>query len=389
MKIIISAYGKFDLFRWAEGFEKKGLLFRLLTDFYSRKIKLLSRWREDREIIPPRKVRLFIWPRIFREITKWWLPNQEYLENVLFDWWASHQLKGSDLVIVRSSSALLTIKKAKAMGIRNILYRGSSHVVFRKNIINEEYARWGIKPKNRITPSVINRELEEYADCSYLYTPSTYAAKTYVEKGVPKEKIISFPLSAENIEGGPANAQKEKGSKFKVMYVGAISLEKGVQYLLEAMRLVRASHPRAELVLIGSLADEFKPFLKKYQNSFDYRGVVPHHEIGRYYNEASVFVFPSIDDGFGQVILEAMSFGLPVIATTNCAGPDIINDGKNGFIVPVRDPQSIAAKISQLYENQVSLEEMARQAKAEADKHSIMKFIDNWIDFFKEKDWLN
>ena len=80
------------------------------------------------------------------------------------------------------------------------------------------------------------------------------------------------------------------------------------------------------------------------------------------YSQASVFVLPSIEDGFGQVIVQAMACGIPVITTTNTGGPDVITDGKDGFIVPIRDSRAIAERLEHLYRHPDAREAMGHAA---------------------------
>lgn len=388
-KITISAYGKFDLFRWAEGFQKKGLLFRLLTDFYGPKNKFLSWRRKDNEIIDLNKVKTFIFPRFLRLLKKWTIDYQHY-ENYLFDWWASKKLVDSDLIITRSSCALKTLQKAKKLNIKSVLYRGSSHIEFQKEITEEEYRLWKVPFRgNIISEKAIKRELQEYELCDYLYTPSSFAAETYMKRGIPKNKIVYFSLSSEKFANLNTNEKTERMSKFQILYIGEISLRKGAQYLLEAVKEIKSREGnKIELVLIGSLSEEFKPILERYKGSFTYLGIIPHHKVADYYKGASVFVFPSIDDGFGQVIFEAMSFGLPVITTENTGGPDVIKNGKDGFVVPIRNSEIIADKIITLYKDGKLRQEMGEQAKIKIQKYSVDNFIDKWLETFNKLGWL-
>lgn len=125
---------------------------------------------------------------------------------------------------------------------------------------------------------------------------------------------------------------------------GTRSLRKGVHYLLKAWRRL-APAGDVELWLVGkmSLAPRL---LEKLPGRVVVRPSVPHQELFEIYRRASVLVFPSLCEGFGMVITEAMANGLPVITTSSTAGPDLIESGKNGFIVPIRDSEKLAETIS-------------------------------------------
>ena len=105
-----------------------------------------------------------------------------------------------------------------------------------------------------------------------------------------------------------------------------------------------------------------------YRNCFKYVPPVPHNLLNQYYGQGSVFVFPSLAEGFGLVLLEAMACGIPVITTPNTAGPDILTDGVEGFIVPIRDVEALKAKLEWCYEHPQELAEMGLAARRRAEE---------------------
>ena len=90
-----------------------------------------------------------------------------------------------------------------------------------------------------------------------------------------------------------------------------------------------------------------------------------------------VFVFPSLFDGFGLVILEALSRGLPVITTKNTGGPDILEDGSDGFIVPIRSSEAITEKLQLLCDDRTLLEKMSAAALKKAARYSWQEYRHN------------
>ncbi len=390
-KITISTYGKFDLFRWAEGFEERGLLYRVLTDFYSPKMPFLEWRRKDTEKIPKEKVKLFFISRIFDILARRMISDFSYYENVFFDAWASRHIEGSDIVITRSLCALRTMQAAKRMGAKTVMYRGSSHIEFQKEEREREYRKFGMISRSQNSERKISRELKEYELCDVLFTPSSYSAQTYAERGVPEEKILSFPLSVAQdlIPSGGGRGERSKSGPLRVLYVGSLSIMKGALYLLEAIKKIKEeSGENVILTVVGPIDPEIKSFLRKYDGIFEYVGVVRHHLLREYYRRSSVLVFPTLDDGFGQVMLEAMSHGLPVIATSRSGAPDIIEEGRNGFVIPPFDSEAIARKIVHCARNRDLLEEMSGRAAETVKECSVQKFTDRWMGFFEKRGWL-
>jgi glycosyltransferase involved in cell wall biosynthesis len=100
-----------------------------------------------------------------------------------------------------------------------------------------------------------------------------------------------------------------------------------------------------------------------------------------------VFVFPSLFEGFGLVLTEALSQGLPIISTPNTAAPDLIKDGREGFIVPIRDSHAIADRLLQLVDNRDRLNEMREASLRRAAampwswyEHKLVESLQEWLD---------
>jgi glycosyltransferase involved in cell wall biosynthesis len=157
---------------------------------------------------------------------------------------------------------------------------------------------------------------------------------------------------------------------FRVLYVGQMSLRKGLPYLLEALAPLHL--PRFELTLIGPMSEEGGPLLAKYEGGFRYLGTVPKSLLYQRYSQASVFVMPTIEDGAPTVLGEAMACGLPVVITPNSAGPDLITDGQEGFIVPIRDPEAVRDRLLFLYRNAEARRQMAQASLTKA------KLLNGW-----------
>jgi len=151
------------------------------------------------------------------------------------------------------------------------------------------------------------------------------------------------------------------------LFVGGLGQRKGLSYLLEAVALLPES---VELTLVGMKTTEHCAPLNAALKRHRWIPTLPHSEVLREMSRHDVFVFPSLFEGFGLVILEAMSQGLPVIATEHTAGPDLIEEGRSGFIVPIRSAQAIAEKLDLLASDPGLLSDMKIAARETAERHS-------------------
>lgn len=178
----------------------------------------------------------------------------------------------------------------------------------------------------------------------------THETRLYLESVAGKESVRYLPnfIAIDEIDP-PDRTSRE--APVRVLFVGWIVEAKGVRELLAAAREVRG----ASFTLVGPQDPEFVTTLT---GSLDALGprveLLPPHsrdEIMKLYREADVFVLPTWREGFPNVVLEAMAWGLPVVATAVGAIPDVVRDGIDGMVVPPQDAQRLAAAIQRLVDD--------------------------------------
>ena len=149
------------------------------------------------------------------------------------------------------------------------------------------------------------------------------------------------------------------GSVF--LNAGTQNLRKGLHLLYQAWKQLQPQADKAALQLIGKM--ELPESLRRgLPGDVQIEGSIPHRELLNRYQEASVFVLPSLADGFGMVVTEAMSRGLPVITTENTGAADLITHGENGFVIPANDAEALHHQMNWCIENRHRLPEMGRKA---------------------------
>jgi len=163
------------------------------------------------------------------------------------------------------------------------------------------------------------------------------------------------------------------GKKIRVLFVGGDGLRKGIGYLARALEMTGSASVEARVA--GNL-EISELGLAELRRTMTLLGPVPRTEIGQLYRWADVLVLPSISDTFGLVILEAMAAGVPVITTPHTCGPDVVREGKDGFIVPIRDAHAIADRIDRLAGDRKLLAAMSRQARARALDFTIERYAE-------------
>lgn len=172
-------------------------------------------------------------------------------------------------------------------------------------------------------------------------------------------------------------------------YIGRLSEEKGVQNLITAIPLVLAQRPDMHFLICGegNLSCDVGRMIKNYSLDSNVKTIkwIPHENVPQYLNELKLLVLPSFTEGLPNILLESMACGTPVIAASVGSIPDIISDGKNGFLLESNSPKLIAAKIIEL----ISKPELLKQVSETAIKWVQENFNQErtkkvWKDILKE-----
>jgi glycosyltransferase involved in cell wall biosynthesis len=211
-------------------------------------------------------------------------------------------------------------------------------------------------------------DLADVVFCASEYSRST------VFRYHPAKHVVVIPYGTDTKQPPKRWKQARAGDTLKLLYAGAIGPRKGIHYLFEALNGL--PHGSCQVTLAGTWEDRFRQWLGHRHGIVEYSevGRVCHERLGVLYRECDVFVFPTLSDGFGLVILEAMAAGVPVITTERSGGPDVIEHGKSGLIVPAGDPDALRRAIKWCLENRDLLPEMGGQARAAAESFSWARY---------------
>lgn len=365
MKVTISVGGKFHAFDLAAQLERRGLLGRLITSY--------PKFETRKYGIPKNKttsliLREFI-ERGFRRSPSFLKRafDHTFFINDMFDRMASNFVpEHQDIFVGWSSEFLYASRRAKRGGAVTIVERGSTHIEYQDEVLRDEYGRAGIEYRP-VHPRVLEKEIKEYEEADYISIPSSFVERTFTGKGIASSKLIKVPYG---VDLSRFRQVLKEDDVFRVIFAGGMSIRKGVHYLLRAFSELRL--PNAELMLIGSMNEEMRPFFKRYnvaksskeKNATIYHvGHVPQAELYKYYSQGSVFVIMSVEEGLALVQPQAMACGLPVVATVATGAEDIVRDGEDGFVIPVGGVEELKEKLTYFYENPEEQKRMGRSAR--------------------------
>lgn len=184
---------------------------------------------------------------------------------------------------------------------------------------------------------------------------SEWSFQCLLKEGVAAEKMKIIPLVYQNSKKSQfqkRNFNLSKNSPYQILFLGQINLRKGVERLLDAMRLL--NNENIELKLVGS--SEIPESAWSDLPNVRWLGPCARSEVHRLYQSADVFILPTLSDGFALTQLEALSEGIPVIASRNCGS--VVTHGVNGWILEDLRPETIASCIRR------SMEEPLRHVSA-------------------------
>ncbi len=363
MNISIIVGGRFHAFNLAEQLNKKNHLKQLITSY--------PKYLIDRkyEISMNRIKSIYFKEIIQRSFVNKFYDFNDFLTEY-FDRRANSLLdfKDLDILIGWSSFSYHAFSSAKNIKCLKILERGSTHIEFQDKILHEEYLIQNIKPKF-ISKYIIEKEKKEYELADYIMVPSEFAKKTFLEKGFNENKIIKNSYGVDLEEFKPDNLIRNSESKFRIIYTGTVSVRKGIMYLLEVFDDLKLEN--TELLIVGNIEEDLNKVLKKYKSNkkIIFKKSVKQSELKKFYDISHVFVTCSIEEGLSMVQIQAMSSGLPVICTINSGGQEIVNEGVDGFVLPIRDKARLKDKILFLYYNRNICIEMGKKAQKKAFKH--------------------
>lgn len=239
--------------------------------------------------------------------------------------------------------------------------------------LSKDYPGWA--PFRHELKKRLSLERVVYNNAEFIFTTNENARKSLINHyGVAPERIktVGYGLTIEE----PGNFEKEYDGK-TILFVGMDFERKGGFVLLDAFRQVRKEIPDAKLILIGPNKDIYnikEPGVESLGHLSDKQ------TIRDFYKKSSIFVMPSLCEPFGLVFLEAMAYKLPCVGTDRDAMPEIIQNGKNGFLVPGGDSQSLAEKIIFLLKNISSMKQMGGYAQRYVREHFVWEKTTERID---------
>jgi starch synthase len=361
MRVSIVVGGRWHAFDLAANLHRHRALHRLITNYPQFATR---RWGipDDRVVSLPSTL------VASRLMSKWSPKLVQRWQYRLHQWFAvsaARHLTGSDLVVAWSSFAEPAVQWARQHGVTSLVERGSAHILEQNELLTQEQQLLGLAWPG-IDKDIIAMELREYDACAQVSIPSLFVERSFLRHGVDSKRLFRNPYGVDLGSFRPPKEPPRAPSPecLHVVFAGAASVRKGTHYLLRAFAEARRTEWR--LSLVGGTAAEARRWLEPVPAGVSVLGHRPQRELAIAYGQAHCFVLPSIEDGFGMVLVQALACGLPLICTTNTGGEDLlgmlgetgeqrdcdVTEFPAGYLVPIRRPDSIAWCLRELSCNQ-------------------------------------
>jgi len=277
------------------------------------------------------------------------------------------RMKSPDVLYGWAGYSLFCGTETKKRGGTYVLERSCPHIDYQEELIERESAYLGIEYKKK-SSWWRERCLAEYQQADRIVVPSIYSYQSFLKMGIHKQKLYVAPLDHPRM--APRKRQTRKQKEVIVGVLGGNPVRKGYVHLFQAWDRLKPKN--AKLIVKAEKKElESYPVLKELISkcpSIEFRGYYP--DISDFYSECDLFCLPSIDDGFGLAMLEAICHSLPVIVTENVGAADLLRSSKAGYVVPPFSSDVFVEVLGELIDDRFKREEMSTAAYALANQLS-------------------
>jgi glycosyltransferase involved in cell wall biosynthesis len=296
--------------------------------------------------------------------------------------WAAEQIARirPDCCYVFTQVGLESLKWAERGSIPTLLDNPNGHIRNFRRVYDEESARWCAAPfHGHPTDAMVARVEYEYLLAGRIRVSSEWSKRSMLSHGLTGKEIGVFDQPVDLSRYTPNSFPQRAEGRLRVCYVGSLDLRKGFVYLLRAMKMLGA--PGIELEIVGATSDPSSRKLFERESVGLNLRCAPGDPLPAY-QRAELFVSPTLEDGFGFAVAEAMSCGLPVIVTDCCGAADWVRAGESGWVVPAGDAQALATAIDDATRRRKNLRAMGQRARDEVegrgDLHCLAR-LREWI----------
>lgn len=281
------------------------------------------------------------------------------------------------------------IKLARKRGMKVLVDHSALHPAQTEINLKADCDRWGEPLPIAPNAGVWKNVLKDCAEADILMVNANHIRDSFVERGYDPKKVRVVYLGVRYDFRDVTIRRLESGKKNdvpRVLFTGNFSLLKGAEYLLESLRILNERGVKVHYDVVGVVSAPkamLKHFNAETQGAITFHGPLPQDDLKAFLAESDIYLFPSLADGCAQSGMEALTAGLPVVATYQSGLP--ITDGATGCVVPMKDAAAIADKIEWLIANPQERERLGRNAaKMMRESYTWEKYAENVKGIYEE-----
>jgi glycosyltransferase involved in cell wall biosynthesis len=277
-------------------------------------------------------------------------------------------IPGRDAVYGYEDGALLSFQEAKNRDMLCFYDLPIGHWRYVQSLFSEESRlrpEWSPTLIGQFDSSAkLARKDQELSLADHIFVASSFTRKTLEEFPADLAPVSIIPYGFPLVSA-PKTYQAAQGRKLRLLFVGSLSQRKGIANLFEA---IEGLEDQIELTLIGNKPVNNCLVLNNAVKKHRWISGLPHDQVLAVMREHDVFVLPSLFEGFGLVITEAMSQGTPVITTERTCGPDIITHAENGWLVSAGSSEALRQQIEVILSDPSMIETVGEKARQTASE---------------------
>jgi len=294
MKVIYTAPNRAHHYRYASSLNKSNILLVFVSGFsrLSPRAKLVE--------LKEKLYRVDILQTIYLLSLKIGLPKRRsdylaYLAKIEQDFACKRFVKEADLFLFYNGSGLESCKYANKKGKVTVVEVVNSHVEYQEELLKEEFEKLDLhwEPFHKREKA---RRLKEYELADYILLPSEFVKQTFLSKGFTEDKLLKVPYGFTIPLKNSIDIIKENDT-FNVLYVGSITVRKGVRYLIEAFKMLEIANKK--LIIVGPKAQVSGVNDIEITEDIIFTGILKGDALESAYQSADVFCLPTIEDGYG------------------------------------------------------------------------------------------
>lgn len=402
-KVVTAHTGARDNYQLSSAFSEVGLLQTLITDLYFKDSNLffgLFNTIRTNSQIDLREVNsnLILGLDILKKRVLKGSNHSRTVDSFLSNKALTTAIKFDSNLFLYSYYAYEAFFKSNILGFNGmkILFQLHPHPTSIRNILGDELERYPFCSQSinselefQLSDNDIFKLVSESKMADYIFVASSFTKSTLVENSVDPSKIFVTPYGVDHSKF-PYVKKGKKNKTFNILFLGQMVQRKGLADLLCAVEILKSINIK---VFICGRGYVDKGLLSNYSHlNLDIRYNISHLELLNLVKDIDLFVLPSLVEGFGHVILEAMSMGMVPVTSLNTCGPDIIQNGIDGFVISPKDPYGLANLIEKNIENRFDLEEIGHLASKKAQEFSWEKFrklvILNYLSLYENQSFI-